>query len=121
MSEPRKRADEESAPSRPDESREQQRGPAPWFRYASAASVGIEIAVAIAGTTLVAHWLETHYTHWAPWTTVIGFVIGVGAAIKALVRTSRDYMRAREEAEVESVPAPGAESAEDSRSDRGVG
>lgn len=73
-----------------------QRGPqvrADWFRYSSAASVGIEIAVAIVGCTLFAGWLEREYTHWSPWTTVIGFGIGVGAAIKALVRTAKQYQR----------------------------
>ena len=68
-------------------------GKAPWFRYTSSASVGIEIAVAIVGCTLVARWLETTYTHWAPWTTILGFAVGVGAAVKALVRTARDYQR----------------------------
>jgi F0F1-type ATP synthase assembly protein I len=68
-------------------------GRADWFRYSSAASVGIEIAVAIVGCTLLAGWIEREYTHWSPWTTVIGFGIGVGAAIKALVRTAKQYQR----------------------------
>jgi F0F1-type ATP synthase assembly protein I len=68
-------------------------GRAEWFRYSSAASVGIEIAVAIVGCTLFASWLEREYTHWSPWTMLIGFGIGVGAAIKALVRTAKQYQR----------------------------
>jgi F0F1-type ATP synthase assembly protein I len=64
-----------------------------WLRYGSASSVGIEIAVAIVGCTLLAGWIEREYTHWAPWTTLIGFGIGVGASIKALVRTAKDYQR----------------------------
>lgn len=66
-------------------------GIAPWFRYTSAASVGIEIAVAIIGCTLLARWIELRYTHWSPWTTLIGFGIGVGAAVNALVRTARQF------------------------------
>ena len=72
---------------------ERPRGQAAWLRYSSASSVGIEIAVAIVGCTLLAGWLEREYTHWSPWTTVIGFGIGVGAAINALVRTAKQYQR----------------------------
>jgi F0F1-type ATP synthase assembly protein I len=68
-------------------------GKAAWFRYSSAASVGIEIAVAIVGCTLVAMWIENRFTHWAPWTTVIGFGVGIGAAVKALVRTAKQFQR----------------------------
>ena len=68
-------------------------GRAEWFRFTSSASIGIEIAVAICGCTLLARWLETNYTHWRPWTTLIGLVIGIGAAVKALVRTSQDYQK----------------------------
>jgi F0F1-type ATP synthase assembly protein I len=68
-------------------------GKAPWFRYTSAASVGIEIAVAIVGCTLLARWIELRFTHWSPWTTLIGFAIGVGAAVKALVRTAKQFQR----------------------------
>jgi F0F1-type ATP synthase assembly protein I len=81
-------------------------GKAAWFRYSSAASVGIEIAVAIVGCTLVANWLQAKYTHWAPWTTMIGFAIGIGAAINALVRTAKQFQREvaeRERAEREQA------------------
>ena len=66
---------------------------AKWFKATSSASVGIEIAVAICGCTLLARWLETQYTHWSPWTTVIGFTIGIGAAVQALIRTSKQYQK----------------------------
>lgn len=78
-------------------------GKAPWFRYTSAASVGIEIAVAVVGCTLIANWIEHEYTHWAPWTTVIGFLVGIGASIKALVRTARQYQRELAEQQRESA------------------
>jgi|SRR5690606_38985797 len=76
-----------------DPDRRREGGKAPWFRYTSAASVGIEIAVAVVGCTLFAHWLEIRYTHWSPWTTLIGFGVGIGASIKALVRTARQFQR----------------------------
>lgn len=74
-----------------------------WLRYSSASSVGIEIAIAIVGCTLLARWLEQEYTHWSPWTTMIGFVIGVGAAINALVRTAKQYQREVAEREREQA------------------
>lgn len=70
-----------------------QGGVAPWFRYTSTASVGIEIAVAIVGCTLLARWIELRFTHWSPWTTLIGFGIGVGAAVNAVVRTAKQFQR----------------------------
>jgi F0F1-type ATP synthase assembly protein I len=81
------------------------RGKAVWFQYGSAASVGIEIAVAVVGCTLLAGWLERTYTHWSPWTTLIGLGIGVGAAIKALVRTAKQYQRESAEREREREQA----------------
>jgi F0F1-type ATP synthase assembly protein I len=87
-----------------DEPRPAKRGPqgkGAWFRYSSAASIGIEMAVAIVGCTLFAGWLEREYTHWSPWTTVLGFGVGMGAAIKAIVRTAKQYQRELAEQERE--------------------
>ena len=64
-----------------------------WRIAGTAGSVGIEIAVAIAigyfGGGYLDHKLGTH-----PWLTIFGLVVGVGAAIKALVRVTRAYKRA---------------------------
>lgn len=76
-----------------DPERRREGGRAPWFRYSSAASVGIEIAVAIVGCSLLAHWIELRFTHWSPWTTLIGLAVGIGAAAKALVRTAKQFQR----------------------------
>jgi F0F1-type ATP synthase assembly protein I len=76
-----------------DRARREVEGKATWFRWASASSVGLEIAVAISLCTLFAHWLENEYTHWAPWTTLIGLFVGLGAAIKAVMRTIKQYQR----------------------------
>jgi F0F1-type ATP synthase assembly protein I len=64
---------------------------AAWSRYTDAAAVGTEIAVAITVGSLGGMWLEHNVTHWAPWTTVIGFLIGVLAAGKAVMRTVKTY------------------------------
>ncbi|GEM_PF-6367973 len=84
--------------------REGPRGQARWFRYTSASSLGIEIAVAIIGSTLAARWVEQHWTGWAPGTTIVGFMIGCGAAIAAIVRTARDY-KAWSQAEAKAAEA----------------
>jgi F0F1-type ATP synthase assembly protein I len=67
-----------------------------WRIAGMAGSVGIEIAVAVAigyfGGTYLDHKLGTR-----PWLTIFGLVIGVGAAIKALVRVTRTYRRAFED------------------------
>jgi F0F1-type ATP synthase assembly protein I len=66
---------------------------APWFRYTDAASVGIEMVVAITICALGALWLERNVTHWAPWTSLIGILVGVGAAAKAVLRAARTAAR----------------------------
>lgn len=64
-----------------------------WFRYTDAASVGIEMVVAIVVCALGALWLERNVTHWAPWTSLLGIAIGLGAASKAVMRAARSYRR----------------------------
>jgi F0F1-type ATP synthase assembly protein I len=66
---------------------------AAWFRYTDTASVGIEMVVAIAIGAFGGMWLERNVTHWAPWTTLLGIAVGLGAAVKAVVRTARNYKR----------------------------
>jgi F0F1-type ATP synthase assembly protein I len=87
-------------------------GKAPWFRYASASSLGIEMVVAIAIGALSGRWLENHVTHWSPWTTLLGLAFGIAAAVKAILRTIRHYERelaAYERAEAgEPTPATDA-------------
>lgn len=64
-----------------------------WFRYTDAASVGIEMAVAITICAVGALWLERNVTHWSPWTSILGVLLGIGAASKAVVRAARTYKR----------------------------
>ena len=65
------------------------RGRAAWFRYTDAASVGIEMVVAITICALGALWLERNVTHWSPWTSILGMLVGIGAAAKAVMRAAR--------------------------------
>jgi F0F1-type ATP synthase assembly protein I len=77
-----------------------------WFRYTDAASVGIEMVVAITVCALGAQWLERNVTHWSPWTSLIGIAIGLGAASKAIVRAARSYRRQLAESAQEDAAAP---------------
>ncbi len=92
-----------------------QRKPLPkralWYDATSASSIGIEIVVAITLPTLGAFWLERNVTHWRPWTTLLGFATGLGAAALALARVIRQHkmsVQARKEAEA-SHDAEGGE------------
>lgn len=84
--------------------------PARWFRYTDASSLGIEIAVAISVSAFAGRYVEEHWTHWSPWTTLIAIAIGIAAAGRAVVRTARNYKRqlAAETAEAQppTEPAP---------------
>lgn len=66
---------------------------AAWYRYTDAASIGIEIAVAVTIGAVGGYWLERNVTHWSPWTTLLGIAAGLGAAVKAVLRTARNYKR----------------------------
>ena len=63
-----------------------------WRTAGTTGAVGIEIAVAIAigylGGNYLDHKLGTH-----PWLSYVGLAIGLGAAVKALVRVTRAYKR----------------------------
>lgn len=57
----------------------------------SAASLGLELGLAIGVGAIGGHYLETHVTHWAPWTSLLGLALGIGAATRAILRTVRDF------------------------------
>ena len=44
-------------------------------------------------------WVQDNWTHWEPWTLIIGFGFGCTAATRALMRTARDWRREIEERE----------------------
>ena len=82
---------------------------APWFRYSDAASVGIEMVVAITICALGALWLERNVTHWSPWTSILGILIGVGAAAKAVLRAARIPERATPGSDAQSQQGAAAD------------
>jgi F0F1-type ATP synthase assembly protein I len=63
-----------------------------WRIAGFTGAVGIEVAAAIAIGYFGGHWLDRKFGT-APVITTIGFLAGIGAAIKALVRVTRDYKR----------------------------
>lgn len=91
--------------SEPDE--KELRDRAKWVGHAEASSIGIEIVVSIVVGTLGGYYLEQNVTHWSPWTMLIGFAFGIGAAVNAVVRTNKDYQR-RAKAEAEATGTPDA-------------
>ena len=76
-----------------------------WRIAGTTGAVGIEIAVAIAIGYLGGRWLD-HKFGTTPWLTWVGFFSGVGAAVKAIVRITRQYKRRLDEDETKSPPAP---------------
>lgn len=63
-----------------------------WRIAGTTGAVGIEIAVAIAIGYLGGNYLDHRFgTH--PWLSYVGFAIGLGAAVKALMRVARAYKR----------------------------
>ncbi len=77
-----------------------------WFRYTDASSLGIEMAVAVTMGALSGYYVERYLTHWSPWTMLIGFALGVFAAIQAVIRTAKNYqasLRRQAEAEAEAA------------------
>lgn len=82
-----------------------------WFRYTDAASVGIEMVVAITVCAMGALWLERNVTHWSPWTSLLGIGIGLGAAAKAIVRAARTYRRQLAESAATDASTRGADDA----------
>jgi ATP synthase protein I len=63
-----------------------------WRIAGSTGAVGIEVAVAIALGYFGGQWLDRKFGT-APWFAIVGFVAGIGAAIKALVRVTREYRK----------------------------
>ena len=80
---------------------------AAWFRAAESSSIGIEIAVSVAGGAIGGYYLEQHVTHWSPWTSLLGMAFGIAAAAHAVVRLAKSTQRQAEherEADERSPP-----------------
>jgi ATP synthase protein I len=63
-----------------------------WRIAGTTGAVGIEIAVAIAIGYFGGHYLDRKFGT-QPWLSYLGLLAGVGAAVKALVRVTRQYRR----------------------------
>lgn len=87
------------------------RGKAAWYKHAGNASIGIEMAAAIAIGTGVGIWLENNVTFWKPWTMIIGFFVGCGAAAAAVVRVVME-IEADRRAKAELPPSASGPDAE---------
>jgi F0F1-type ATP synthase assembly protein I len=74
-----------------------------WRIAGTTGAVGIEIAVAIVIGYLGGSWLD-HKFGTTPWLTCVGFFSGVGAAVKAIVRVTRQYKRGLDENETKKSP-----------------
>jgi F0F1-type ATP synthase assembly protein I len=63
-----------------------------WRLAFETGAVGLEIAAAIAIGYFGGQYLDSKF-HSTPWLKWIGFGAGIGAAIKALIRVTRNYTR----------------------------
>jgi F0F1-type ATP synthase assembly protein I len=63
-----------------------------WYSAAEASAIGIEIVVSMGIGYWVGTKIDRHF-HTYPWFTILCFLAGVGAAIKAMVRVARQYKR----------------------------
>lgn len=52
------------------------------------------MAVAICIGALGGKYVQDHWTHWKPWTMLIGLLIGIGAAALAILRVVNEHMAA---------------------------
>lgn len=77
-----------------------------WKGVGSFGTVGLEIVLSIGIGLFGGRWLDSKFDT-APYLAVVGFFFGVAAAVKAIVRTTKEMQReaAREERE-EGNPAP---------------
>jgi ATP synthase protein I len=64
-----------------------------WRVAGTTGAVGIEVAAAIAIGYFVGRYLDRKLGT-QPWIMYVGILAGIGAAIKALVRVTREYRRA---------------------------
>jgi F0F1-type ATP synthase assembly protein I len=61
----------------------------PWLAYAG---VGLELAGAVAGFTLIGYWADRHYGS-APWGLIAGLILGIVGGLYNLVKQSLQASR----------------------------
>jgi F0F1-type ATP synthase assembly protein I len=67
-----------------------------WRTAGTTGAVGIEIVLAVLVGYLGGQWLDRHLGT-TPWLKWVGLVVGLGAAVKALIRVVRQYNRSLED------------------------
>ena len=63
-----------------------------WYSAAEASAIGIEIIVALGLGWYIGSRIDRRL-HTVPWFTIFFVLLGVGAAIKAMVRVVRQYQK----------------------------
>lgn len=63
-----------------------------WRQAGNTGAVGLEIAIALVIGYFGGQYLDGKFGT-SPWLTWLGFAVGIGAGIKALVRVSRQYAK----------------------------
>jgi hypothetical protein len=63
-----------------------------WREALRHAAVGWEIVIAI-GIGYLGGWALDRWLHTAPWLSIVGVALGVGAAVRTLVRVVKEYRR----------------------------
>lgn len=67
-----------------------------WRLAGRYSSVGVEMAVCIGGTTWAGHYADQQFGT-KPWLFLFGLIVGIGAAIKAVMRIIRQFKASNRE------------------------
>ncbi len=93
------------SPGRPDSPGSRDRRAPGWVRHAG---VGLELAGAVAGFTLLGYWIDRHYGS-QPWGLVVGAALGFAGGLYNLVKQSLQAVRearAEDAASDTGTPSP---------------
>jgi F0F1-type ATP synthase assembly protein I len=76
-----------------------------WLRHAG---VGVELAAAVAGFTLIGYWIDRHFGS-APWGLIVGLALGLVGGMYNLVRESLAAAKEARAEDEENRAARGAQ------------
>jgi F0F1-type ATP synthase assembly protein I len=74
-----------------------------WRAAGHAGSVGLEILLGLAVGYYGGRWLDGKLGT-APWLGWVGIVVGIGVAIKALMRVTKDYKKSLDDGPPDGSP-----------------
>jgi hypothetical protein len=77
----------------------------PWKELGRYGGVGIELVLAIVILGGIGHWLDERYWHGRGWGMATGFLFGVAAGVRNLVRAAARMQKDIERAEAEDPQA----------------